>query len=78
MQPRMMLAPKLTRKRARLVMMPEYPALWYFIARTIRAHVKAENVWRQPRSIPFCHMPISQAEYLTQPVDIGRDDRAFG
>lgn len=65
-------APKLSRQRQRLVMMPESAAVWYWIARFLRGQIKAENVWRQRRSIPFCHMPISQADYLTREIDHGR------
>jgi hypothetical protein len=69
----MALAPALSRRvRNRLVFMPESAAIWYHIARLLRAQIKAENVWRQPRSIPFCHMPISQADYLTRDIDTGR------
>lgn len=69
----MMLAPKLSRRvRNRLMFMPESAAIWYHIARVIRAQIKAENVWRQPRSIPFCHMPISQGDYLAGEIDRGR------
>lgn len=68
----MALAPKLTRKRPRLVMMHESAACWYFIARFIRGQIKAENVWRQPRGIPFCHMPIAEADYYNE-IDRSRE-----
>jgi hypothetical protein len=71
--PRMMLAPKLSRRvRNRLVFMPESAAIWYHIARLIRGQVKAENTWRAPRGIPFCHMPIAEADYFGE-VDVGRE-----
>lgn len=71
----MALAPRPSRVRRRLVFMHETAAVWYFLARFLRAEIKAENVWRQKRGMRFCHMPISQAEYLTEPIDRGRDDR---
>jgi hypothetical protein len=74
----MILPPKPTRKRPRLVMMHESAAVWYWIARFIRGQVKAENVWRQPRGIPFCHMPISQGEYLAGEIDTGRNVNSPG
>lgn len=70
--PTMFLPPKPTRRRPHLVFMPEGAAVWAFMARFIRAQIKVENVWRANHRMRFCHMPVSQGEYLTEPIDVGR------
>lgn len=71
----MILAPKPSRARRRNVLQftDEFTAVWAFISRFIHAQIRAENVWRQPRSIPFGHMPTAQADYLAGEIDRGRD-----
>jgi hypothetical protein len=49
----------------RLQYMCEFAAAWSWIARKIRQEIRAENCKRSQRGILFCHMPISQADYLT-------------